>query len=318
MYARALLIVLLVSSLARPFAAQQQRSFYECPLPYPTLAEEISELEPRKPKIHIDRLTIKGASALPMTVQRRISANVKARDYEGEDWLNEVGERIRDAWQQYGYFKARATTDAKELSGRSGSNHFAVVVQVEEGPRYRLKDITFAGGTVFPAARLRLLFPINDGDVLSTSRVRQDIKELHRVYRGQGYIDLTPAPDTEINDKDGTIRLTFELDEGEQFWFASVKVVGLAPRERYKVEKYWEQQIGMPYSGDLVERFFIRNASLLPRDASPIMDTAIVRDLAKGLVSLTLDFRRPKCPDWSEIGIDIRNTHPQLFESGSR
>ena len=85
MHARALLVVLVLHSLARPFAAQQHRRLSECPLPYPTLAEEIRDLEPPSPKVRIDRLTIKGASALPMTVQRRISANVKARDYEGED-----------------------------------------------------------------------------------------------------------------------------------------------------------------------------------------------------------------------------------------
>jgi len=318
MYARGLLIVLLLHSLARPLAAQQHRRPWECPLPYPTLAEEIRDLEPPSPKVHIDRLTIKGASALPTSIQRRIGANVKARDYEGEDWLKEVGERIRDAWQQHGYFKALATADAKELSGRPGGNHFAVAVQVEEGPRYRLKDITFAGGRVFPAARLRLLFPINDGDVLSTSRLRQGIKELRRVYGGRGYINFTPVPDTEINDEDRTIRVKFDLDEGKQFRIASVNVIGLAPRERNRVEKFWKQQIGMPYSGELVERFFIKDASLLPRDASPLMDTEVHQDFAEGLVNLTLDFRRPRSPDWSEIGIDIRRTHPQLFESAPR
>jgi outer membrane translocation and assembly module TamA len=279
------------------------------------LAEEIRDLEPTSSKVHIDRLTIKDASALPMTIQRRISAKVKAGDYRGEDWLDQVSEGIREAWQQYGYFKALAKAEAKELLWRSDGNHFAVVVRIEEGARYRVKDITFTGGTVFPTARLRSLFPINDGDVFRTSRVRQGIKELHRVYGGQGYVNFTPVPDTEINDEDRTIRLKFELDEGKRFWLASVNVLGLAPRERHKVEKFWEQQIGMPYSSDLVERFFIRNHSLLPRDASPVIDTGVDWDLARGLLSLTFDFRRPRCPDWSEIGIDIRKTHPQLFES---
>ena len=318
MYARGLLILLLLHSLARPLAAQQHRRLWECPLPYPTLAEEIRDLEPPSAKVHIDRLTIKGASALPMSIQRRISANVKARDYEGEDWLKEVGERIRDAWQQHGYFKALATADAKELSGRPGGNHFAVVVKVEEGSQYRLKDITFAGETVFPAGRLRLLFPINDGGVFRTSGVRQGIEELRRVYGGRGFINFTSVPDIEMNDEDRTVRVRFDLDEGKQFWLASVNVVGLAPPERNRVEKFWKQQIGMPYSGDLVERFFIKNASLLPRDASPIMDAEVHQDFAEGLVNLTLDFRRARCPDWSEIGIDIRKTHPQLFESAPR
>ena len=191
-------------------------------------------------------------------------------------------------------------------------------MQVEEGPRYRLKDITFAGGTVFPAARLRLLFPINDGDVFSTSRVRQGINELRRVYGGRGYINFTPVPDTEINDEDRTIRVRFEPDEGKQFRIASVNVIGLASQDQKKVEQFWEQQMGKPFSSDLVERFFIRNASLLPRDASPIMDAEVHQDFAEGLVNLILDFRRAVCPDWSEIGIDIRKTHPQLFESAPR
>ena len=73
---------------------------------------------------------------------------------------------------------------------------------VEEGDRYRLKEITFSGNKAVSDTRaLRAQFKIKDGDIFDTEAIRKGLDNLRKAYAALGYINFTPVPNTDADDE---------------------------------------------------------------------------------------------------------------------
>ena len=102
-----------------------------------------------------------------------------------------------------------------------------ITIPVEEGQRYRLKDITFTGNkAVKNTQALRSLFKIKDGDVFDTEAIRKGLESLRKAYAALGYINFTPVPNTDADDEKRTISLRIDVDEGKQFYVRRIEFQG--------------------------------------------------------------------------------------------
>ena len=140
-----------------------------------------------------------------------ILENLFARTYDATK-LGEDAERVRFAFQDRGYFKAIVQdpqTKMRDTKGAwyvpFGAHHGKVVditVPVEEGDRYKLKEITFTGNKALTnTAALRRLFKTKDGDWFSRTDVSKGLDELRKAYSTLGYINETNIPNTEIDER---------------------------------------------------------------------------------------------------------------------
>ena len=163
--------------------------------------------------------------------------NLFSKTYDATK-LNEDAERVRDEYQQKGYFKALVEDPKTKIHDTSGFRWYFpfrnspgkavdITVPVEEGDRYRLKEIKFTGNkaiTNLPALRRQI--PMKDGDIFDVESMRKGLKNLRDAYGTIGYINFTPVPNTEIDDEHKLITLTFDLDEGEQFYVRRIEFKG--------------------------------------------------------------------------------------------
>jgi outer membrane protein insertion porin family len=145
-----------------------------------------------------------------------------------DDVRDEGLERITEGWQDHGYFKARVTGETRTLGISPESQRIALSVQVEEGLRYNLKDITFKNNkAIGNVDTLRGLFQIADGEVFSREKIAKGLEDLRKAYGEIGFVNFTSIPDTQFDDENGLISLVIDLDEGKQFRIGRVKVLGL-------------------------------------------------------------------------------------------
>ncbi len=152
--------------------------------------------------------------------------------------LTEDTERVRDAYQQKGYFKALVQDPKTNIRDTSGINWFFpfkpkhgkvvdINIPVEEGDRFRLKEIKFTGNkAITNTAGLRHLIPMKDGDIFNVELMRKGLKNLRDAYSEQGYINFTPVPNTDIDDEHKLITINFDLDEGKQFFVHRIEFKG--------------------------------------------------------------------------------------------
>jgi hypothetical protein len=109
-----------------PISAQIPERLERC-LPYPTLAEEIKDMQdeveakerktPQR-KVVIDAVNFDGSIHLPDSIREQLMTELKHHEFDGDfDWLGQIQEvEIRGAWQDQGYFRVNSTAEARTIS----------------------------------------------------------------------------------------------------------------------------------------------------------------------------------------------------------
>jgi outer membrane protein insertion porin family len=213
-----------------------------------------------------------------------------------DDVRDEAIERITEGWQDRGYFKARVTGETRTLSISSESQRIALSVQVEEGLRYNLKDITFKNNkAIGNVDTLRGFFQIADGEVFSREKIAKGLEDLRRAYGEIGFINFTSVPDTQFDDEKGLISLVIDLDEGKQFRTGSVKVLGLDDASREEMLKTLPKR-GEIFTSKIWEQSLVEHFPMLPDCGCGNVGNGIAQktkriDESTETVSLTFDFR---------------------------
>jgi outer membrane protein insertion porin family len=207
------------------------------------------------PKIKVGKITILGNEAFsqrdviramknlhPIGIPNSIFLeNLFAKTFDAAK-LEEDKERIRDAYQKKGYFTAKAldqTLAIRDVGGANGGWHIPIfkenkpgkvediTIPVEEGSRYYLAKIDFEGVKLFRSTEfLSRLFQMQSGDVFSTEKLRNGLKNLTKVYSQFGYIDYVAEPQIDIVPNTNKINLTLNADEGKQFFVRRIDFTG--------------------------------------------------------------------------------------------
>lgn len=155
--------------------------------------------------------------------------------------LEEDKERIRNYYQERGYFTAKAIDDEVTMRDVGGGKfriplfypnkpgkRADVTVTVEEGRLYKLNKITFEGVKLFrtPETLMRPLFQMEQGDIFSTKKLREGLENMRKLYGEFGYIDFVPEPSFEPIPGTDKIDMTLTVDEGKQFFVRRIDFSG--------------------------------------------------------------------------------------------
>lgn len=226
--------------------------------------------------------------------QQRIATQVVGFCFLDGD-LDALKAAIRDAFEQVGFFKAMVGhVDVSVLNKDASPPTVTVTARIEEGHQYRLKEVKFSGNkAIANADALRRLIPMEDGDIFNTELMRTGIKNLRDAYGRLGYINFTSVPDTEMDDKNHTVTVKLDLDDGMQFYVRSFEVTGAdAERKRALLDR-WMLRPGSVYDFRLADLFFTEAKDLLPPGARPEYNLITIQDNQQGMVDIVLDLGRP-------------------------
>ncbi len=214
--------------------------------------------------------------------------------------LTEDTELVRDAYQRRGYFKALVQdpkTQIRDVTGfhipliqKGGGKVVDITIPVEEGDRYRLKEVKFTGNkAITNIAILRKAIPMKDGETFNVEMVRQGIKNLRDIYGAGGYINFTPVPDTQFDDEKKLITLTFDLDEGKPFYVRRIEFKGNTTTRDKVIRRELAVEEGNVYNSKLWELSVLRLNQLGYFDTlKPDQDSEIKQNNQEGTVDITL------------------------------
>lgn len=206
-------------------------------------------------------LTLRNAPSLSLADKRHLIQDIKSHVHlcgNLKEQLEEIAERVRQAYQERGYFKAFIADPEVNVIGQvEKKKPLEVVISVNEGQQYRLGDISFTGQKAFTAGELRKLIPIQNGDIFNTSKIHAGLENLRGLYGSYGYVNFTPVPDTKIDDHDNRISIVMDIDEGALFRYGKLTVNGdeSVPGARATLLEAWKHYQGLPYdSGNALKR----------------------------------------------------------------
>ena len=206
------------------------------------------------PKVKVGKITIEGNKHFsdqeviramknlhPMGVPHGLFLeNLFDKTYDSSK-LEEDKERIRQFFQDKGYFTARVLDHTVTLRDTGGQGmHIPLIkpnkpgkraditIPVEEGQLMHLEKMSFVGVKLFRTTDFlqKNVFQMNDGDVFSTAKLRKGIEQMKKLYGEFGYIDFVPEPSFDVIPNSDKIDLTLTADEGKQFFVRRIDFAG--------------------------------------------------------------------------------------------
>ncbi|MGD0930821.1 MAG: outer membrane protein assembly factor BamA [Candidatus Korobacteraceae bacterium] len=282
--------------------------------PIPPAAVSLTFVVKEGPKVKVGKIKFEGNKAISNRELQSAMKNLKpigiphsiflenlfARTYDSTK-LTEDAERVRYFYQTKGYFKALVGDPKTQIHDTSGFRWYFpfrpspgkavdITIPVEEGQRYRLKDITFTGNkAVKNTQALRSLFKIKDGDIFDTEAIRKGLESLRKAYAALGYINFTPVPNTDADDEKRTISLRIDVDEGKQFYVRRIEFQGNTTTRDKVIRRELALEEGQIYNGNLWELSLLRlNQLQYFQPLKPEQDSEIKQNVQDGTVDITL------------------------------
>jgi outer membrane protein assembly factor BamA len=198
-------------------------------------------------------------------------------------------ERIRDAFQQHGYFKVVVQPPQISFSRVDQSEAEASAV-VNPGVQYRLDQISWSGKYIFPQDKLNALLALRSGEIFDIGKARETLEQLRKFYLERGYLNFSAVPDTQVNDASRTISVAIDIDPGRQFRLTEIEIHGYPDTDRQMMQALNASgvKLGMPYNAKALQDFFDNHADLLPPGASVAHNAELTTDNKNGVVILRL------------------------------
>ena len=225
--------------------------------------------------------------------------------------LEEDKERLRNAYQKRGYFKAnvlRHDLDIRDMPGRKTfmipwsmifakpKKHADINLLVEEGPRYVRGKLSFTDVELFrvPDQVLGPVFAMQEGSIFDVEKLRKGMENLKKLYGEFGYIDFVAEPSFEFREDDDPpqIDLNLAVDEGKQFFVRRIEFDGNNTTRDKVIRREILLDEGDMFNTRVWDLSMLRLNQLGYFDPikteGPETDTVITRNTRDGLVDLTL------------------------------
>src|ERR1700675_4954770 len=117
------------------------------------------------------------------------------------------------------------------VAGHSHGKAVNITISIEEGDRYHMGTLKIVSADPDKALSLKVealkgAYPLKQGDLFSTEKVRKALETYGKIYGEYGFIDFTPEPDTEIDEDKKIINLTMKFDEQKQYFVRRIDFSG--------------------------------------------------------------------------------------------
>jgi outer membrane protein insertion porin family len=148
--------------------------------------------------------------------------------------IDEDIERLTAYYRSLGYFQAKV---GREISFDSSQKWVTITFIVNEGRRYRVRNVAFVGNERFPDAELQQLTETEAGQFFHLAQMNGDLKALRDLYGSQGYVYADIQADPRFLEEPGQLDLVYNIREGEQYRVGEilVEIEGDNPHTRQTV-----------------------------------------------------------------------------------
>jgi outer membrane translocation and assembly module TamA len=173
----------------------------------------------------------------------------------------EIGQRIRQALRNMGYYKAMVDEPVISPALHGEGMGADVRVKVDEGRQYRLGEIRFQKETVFPSSRLRVCFLLQDGDLFNASKFGEGLENIRELYGTMGDVNLVATPQAVIDESQSTLDLVIDVDEGKPHDFGRLYLEGAEPYPGAAQALFnsWKPLEGKRFNSVELHRWFAEN-----------------------------------------------------------
>lgn len=151
------------------------------------------------------------------------SAKFDKKKYEDDK------KKIIDFYRKNGYRDAEIVSDSLIYSDEN--RDLEIIMNVSEGPQYKVRNIFWSGSTIYPEEVLNERLDFRKGDIFDYQKYEQNLRgnekqnSISDLYLDNGYLTFNLQP-SEVKVADDSVDLFIKLEERNQFRIGSVGISG--------------------------------------------------------------------------------------------
>ena len=132
-----------------------------------------------------------------------------------------------------GFLKTKVSINT--IKDTTDTNVVNMAVHIDKGAKIKIKDIKFTGNKAFSNRKLRKAMSNTKEKMLGRfwksskyidDKYKEDLESIIEKYSRQGYRDARIISDKLVWNKDNTISLEIEVEEGKQYYFGDILFIG--------------------------------------------------------------------------------------------
>lgn len=132
-------------------------------------------------------------------------------------------ERLRSYYMDRGFINFEI--ESAQVSITPDKKHVYITVNVNEGERYSVRDVSVAGELVVPREELEALFRLEPGEIFSRKAMTQTQDNLVRRLGDEGFMFANVSPVPELHD-DGTVSVRYFVEPGKRTYVRRINIRG--------------------------------------------------------------------------------------------
>src|SRR6202047_2251539 len=170
---------------------------------------------------------------------------VLSKTYDRDKLTEDLEVGVRGLYQDNGYFKVivkdpileNVDTPSYKLgvplpfTAHGIGKAVNITIPIEEGERFRMGTLKIVSADPDKALSLKVealksIFPLKEGDIFSTAKIRKALDDYRKAYGQYGFIDFTAEPQTDIDEAAKRIDITMRFNEEKQYYVRRIDFVG--------------------------------------------------------------------------------------------
>ncbi len=144
-------------------------------------------------------------------------------DYKRDAFLRDL-QVINFLYLDEGYLDVKVSPI--DFSFSSDKKFIFLTVKIEEGDKYKVDDVNFAGDVLFTHEELLKDIGIDDKEYFSWSQIQRDIQVLQAKLGDLGYAYANVVPQNKPNKENNTVQLIFDFEKGQKVYFGDISITG--------------------------------------------------------------------------------------------
>ena len=180
-----------------------------------------------------------------------------------ENLITTTKNYLENKYRKLGFLNAKTTITTSKVNDSVKKTRVDMVVEINKGSKIKVKDIDFTGVEKISQMKLRKtmkntkrknIFRIFKRSKYIEADYSEDLQSVIDKYKEKGYRDARIVSDSLIKNKDNTISLKVEIEEGEKYYYGSIRFLGNTIYSDNQLNQVLKIEKGDTYNGVELEK----------------------------------------------------------------
>ncbi len=133
--------------------------------------------------------------------------------------------RLANYYKSFGYFNCRI---GRELEESNDGRWMTIRFIIDEGPRYKIRNVSFMGQDVYTDNQLSALVKLKPDEKnmpeFNASKMNEDVVALRELYGSEGFVFANVEAEPRFLEEPGILDIVYKIAEGERYRVGQINV----------------------------------------------------------------------------------------------